>query len=277
MSRSALRVQGAVPSAAPSAGQQQLATERVSVLRGGRMLVDGVDCSLRPGTVTGILGPNGAGKSTLLHLLAGVLGADAGTVLLQGRPLNRINTRERARSIALVEQSLPDDVAQPVRAVVALGRTPHRSLFAADGPLDHAAVERALVSAGAQHLAERMYPTLSGGERQRVQLARALAQDPSVLLLDEPTNHLDAAAQLETLDLLQDLAADGLGVAAALHDINHAAAACSHLLVLHRGRVAAAGPTGSVLTPELLREVYGVNAVLLAHPATGRPLVALSR
>ncbi|WP_312181360.1 ATP-binding cassette domain-containing protein [Arthrobacter sp.] len=273
MSRSALRVQGAVP----SAGQQQLATERVSVLRGGRMLVDGVDCSLRPGTVTGILGPNGAGKSTLLHLLAGVLGADAGTVLLQGRPLNRINTRERARSIALVEQSLPDDVAQPVRAVVALGRTPHRSLFAADGPLDQAAVERALVSAGAQHLAERMYPTLSGGERQRVQLARALAQDPSVLLLDEPTNHLDAAAQLETLDLLQDLAADGLGVAAALHDINHAAAACSHLLVLHRGRVAAAGPTGSVLTPELLREVYGVNAVLLAHPATGRPLVALSR
>lgn len=266
---------------APDSGrvlkQQQLGAERVSVDRGGKTLVDGVSCSLRPGTVTGILGPNGAGKSTLLHLLAGVLRADAGTVLLEDRPLARISARERARSIALVEQSLPDDVARPVRAVVALGRTPHRSLFAANGPGDSAAVERALVTAGARHLAERLYPTLSGGERQRVQLARALAQEPAVLLLDEPANHLDAAAQLETLDLLQDLAAEGVAVAAALHDINHAVSSCSHLIVLSGGTVVASGPVESVLTPELIRRVYGVNATLLVHPATGRPLVALSR
>lgn len=256
---------------------QALAAESVTVARGGKLLLDGVSCILRPGTVTGILGPNGAGKSTLLHLLAGVLPADSGTVRLGSRPLDRIGARVRARSIALVEQSLPDDVAQPVRGVVALGRTPHRSLFAADGPGDHAAVERALAAAGARHLAERLYPTLSGGERQRVQLARALAQEPSVLLLDEPTNHLDAAAQLETLDLLQGLAAEGLAVAAALHDINHAAASCSHLLVLHDGRVAAAGPVEEILTPELIRRVYGVNATMLIHPDTGRPLAALSR
>ena len=154
-----------------------LTAERVTVARGGKTLLDGVSCSLRPGTVTGILGPNGAGKSTLLHLLAGVLPADSGTVLLGNRLLNRISTRERARSIALVEQSLPDDVAQPVRGVVALGRTPHRSLFAADGPDDHAAVERALAAAGAHHLAERRYPTLSGGERQRVQIGRASCRE----------------------------------------------------------------------------------------------------
>ena len=256
---------------------QALAAEYVTVARGGKLLLDGVSCTLRPGTVTGILGPNGAGKSTLLHLLAGVLPADSGTVRLGSRSLDRIGTRVRARSIALVEQSLPDDVAQPVRGVVALGRTPHRSLFAADRPDDHAAVERALAAAGARHLAERLYPTLSGGERQRVQLARALAQEPSVLLLDEPTNHLDAAAQLETLDLLQGLAAEGVAVAAALHDINHAAASCSHLLVLHGGRIAAAGPVQEILTPELIRRVYGVSATMLIHPATGRPLVALSR
>ncbi|MBD7994267.1 ATP-binding cassette domain-containing protein [Arthrobacter sp. Sa2CUA1] len=270
-----------VRTSAPASGrtvkQLQLSADRVTVTRGGKTLVDGVSCSLRPGTVTGILGPNGAGKSTLLYLLAGVLPADSGTVLLGEHPLTRISARERARSIALVEQSLPDDVAQPVRGVVALGRTPHRSLFAADGPGDSAAVERALTAAGAQRLAERMYPTLSGGERQRVQLARALAQEPSVLLLDEPTNHLDAAAQLETLDLLQDLAAEGLAVAAALHDINHAASSCSHLIVLSAGRVAAAGPAREILTPELIRRVYGVNATLLVHPATGRPLIALSR
>ena len=250
------------PHAPAHSGIQPLTAERVTVIRGERTLVDGVDCTLRPGTVTGILGPNGAGKSTLLHLLAGVLRADAGSVLLEGRSLDRINARVRARSIALVEQSLPDDVAQPVREVVALGRTPHRSLFAADGAADHAAVEKALAAAGALPLAERMYQTLSGGERQRVQLARALAQEPAVLLLDEPTNHLDIAAQLETLELLQDLAAEGRAVAAALHDLNHAAASCSHLVLLHHGRVVASGPTEDVLTPGLIRRVYGVNAVL---------------
>ncbi|MCC3282680.1 ABC transporter ATP-binding protein [Arthrobacter caoxuetaonis] len=256
---------------------QSLDTSRVTLARGGRMLIDGVDCSIRSGTLTGILGPNGAGKSTLLHLLAGILIPDSGTVLLGGVPLAGVGRRARARRIALVEQALPTDVAQPVRDLVLLGRTPHRSLFAADGPGDHDAADRALQAAGAAALADRMYETLSGGERQRVQLARALAQDPSLLLLDEPTNHLDIGAQLETLDLLEKLAADGMGIAAALHDINHASASCSHVIVLHRGRVAAAGATAAVLTPDLIRTVYGVDAAMVPHPRTGRPFIAFSQ
>lgn len=254
-----------------------LSADRVQVVRGGRMLVDGVDCSLEPGTFTGLLGPNGAGKSTLLHLLAGVLGPDDGTVRLRDRALSATRARDRARSIALVEQSLPADTGQSVREVTALGRTPHRSLLAGNSRRDQEIVEQSLAVAGVLGLAERTYSTLSGGEQQRVQLARALAQEPAVLLLDEPTNHLDASAQLETLELLEDLAAGGTAVAAALHDINHAAASCTHLIVLLGGKVVASGPVQSVLTPELLRAVYGVQAVLLKHPLTGRPLVALGR
>lgn len=254
-----------------------LSADRVRVVRGGRVLVDGVDCTLEPGTFTGLLGPNGAGKSTLLHLLAGVLGPDGGTVRFRDRPLSQTRARERARSIALVEQSLPADTAQSVREVAALGRTPHRSLLAGDSRRDLEVVERSLAAAGVVHLAERSYSSLSGGEQQKVQLARALAQEPSVLLLDEPTNHLDISAQLETLQLLENLAADGTAVAAALHDINHAAASCSHLIVLKDGQVAASGPAESVLTPELIRAVYGVHAVMLKHPLTGRPLIALGR
>ena len=254
-----------------------LSADRVRVVRGGRVLVDGVDCTLEPGTFTGLLGPNGAGKSTLLHLLAGVLGPDGGTVRLRDRPLSQTRARERARSIALVEQSLPGETCQTVREVAALGRTPHRSLLAGDSRRDLEVIERSLSAAGVVRLAERAYSTLSGGEQQRVQLARALAQEPSVLLLDEPTNHLDVSAQLETLELLENLSAGGTAVAAALHDINHAAASCSHLIVLLDGRVAAAGPVHAVLTPELIRAVYGVNAVMLEHPLTGRLLVALGR
>ena len=254
-----------------------LSADRVRVVRGGKVLVDGVDCTLEPGTFTGLLGPNGAGKSTLLHLLAGVLEPDGGTVRLGGRELSKTRARERARSITLVEQSLPAETTQSVREVAALGRTPHRSLLAGDSRRDLEVVERALAAAGVVHLENRSYSTLSGGEQQRVQLARALAQEPSVLLLDEPTNHLDASAQLETLELLENLASGGTAVAAALHDINHAAAACSHLIVLSGGKVVASGPVESVLTPELIRRVYGVRAVLLRHPLTGRPLIALGR
>ncbi|GAA1903180.1 ABC transporter ATP-binding protein [Arthrobacter gandavensis] len=266
------RVPGAAVDARPS-----LSAERVRIVRSGRVLVDGVDCTLEPGTFTGLLGPNGAGKSTLLHLLAGVLDPDDGTVRLRDRPLSRTRARERARSIALVEQSLPAETSQSVREVTALGRTPHRSLLAGESRHDLDVVERSLAAAGVLSHAERTYSTLSGGEQQRVQLARALAQEPAVLLLDEPTNHLDASAQLETLELLENLAAGGTAVAAALHDINHAAAACSHLIVLSGGTVVAAGPVGSVLTPELIRRVYGVRAELLQHPLTGRPLIALGR
>jgi iron complex transport system ATP-binding protein len=120
-------------------------------------------------------------------------------------------------------------------------------------------------------LAERrgqFWHTLSGGERQRAQIARALAQSPSELLLDEPTNHLDVQHQLEILQLVTQLPLTSI---VALHDLNLAAMFCDELAVLMGGRVVAAGAPADVLTPRLLREVFGVQAEIGASPFHGKP------
>ena len=119
-----------------------------------------------------------------------------------------------------------------------------------------------------------MPTAFSGGQRQRVALARAVAPRPRVLLLDEPTNHLDIAAQLQVLGLLEELAAGGTTIVTALHDLTLAAAHCDQLGLLSRGEVVASGPTDQVLTPDTISSVFGVRAVVLTNPITGRPLPA---
>ena len=247
-----------------------------SVRLGGRLVVDGVDLSVQPGTVTALIGPNGAGKSSLIRILAGISRPDAGRITYEDRDWSGIPRKERARLVALVEQDASTELSLPVRDVVALGRTPHATLLSGEGAADSAAISAALEAAGVSAFAGRDYTTLSGGERQRVQLARALAQQPRLLLLDEPTNHLDVSAQLSTLALLRTLAADGMGVLTALHDLNLAASFADTVVVLADGRVVAAGPPGSVLTASTIGEVYGVTATVLTHPVTGAPLIAFS-
>ncbi|WP_372403409.1 ATP-binding cassette domain-containing protein [Sanguibacter suaedae] len=236
-------------------------------------MVDGIDCTAPPGQVTGLLGPNGSGKSTLLRLLAGVESPDVGDVRLGRDDLLAMPRRHRARLLALVEQDAATDLPLPVLDAVLLGRIPHRSLLAGDTATDRALALDALDRAGVAHLAGRDLATLSGGERQRVHMARALAQQPRVLLLDEPTNHLDVAAQLATMRLVSELAADGVAVLAALHDLNLAASTCDHVILLSAGRVVAAGPVTEVLVPAVLDDVYGVRTQVLTHPSTGRPVL----
>jgi iron complex transport system ATP-binding protein len=178
--------------------------------------------------------------------------------------------------VALVEQEPPADVALAVRDAVALGRTPHRSTRAGESDRDRAVVEAALAAVEITPLADRSLETLSGGERQRVHLARALAQEPELLLLDEPTNHLDVHAQLAALELLRRLAGEGLTALVALHDLNLAAAYCDHVVLLHGGRVAAAGPVERVLVPEIIDPVYRVRTTVLQHPHPGRPVLSFS-
>jgi iron complex transport system ATP-binding protein len=253
-----------------------LRTERVRFTRSARLIIDDVDCTVPAGHVGALLGPNGAGKSTLLHLIAGIERADAGTVRFGDRDLAALRRRDRARVIALAEQDVQDAPGLRVAEVVALGRTPHLGAFAAASELDRAIVRRCLEDAGLVDLADRDYATLSGGERQRVNLARALAQEPELLLLDEPTNHLDIRAQLSMLRLLRELAHAGLTVLAALHDLSLAAGYADHVIVLDHGHVVAAGEPRDVLTPELIRAVWGVEAIVLEHPDSGRPIIAFS-
>lgn len=253
-----------------------LRADRIRFARGRRLIIDDVDCTVPGGAVGALLGPNGAGKSTLLHLIAGVERADAGAARLGERDLAALRRRDRARVLALAEQEVQDAPGLRVAEVVALGRTPYLGAFAGPGELDRTVVRRSLEDLGLVELADREYETLSGGERQRVNLARALAQEPELLLLDEPTNHLDVRAQLTMLGLLRELANGGLTVLAALHDLSLAAGYADHVIVLASGRVQAAGAPADVLTPHLIREVWGVDAEVLEHPSTGRPLIAYS-
>ena len=250
-----------------------LVVSRVDVRIDGTLLLDGVDCTAPSGSFSALIGPNGAGKSTLLRAIAAAQKTSGGSIGFDDEDLL---SRRRAQIVSLVEQDASTELALSVREVVALGRTPYQSLWGEDGRADREVVEQSLVAAQMDAFADRDFTTLSGGERQRVLLAKALAQRPRLLLLDEPTNHLDIRAQLATLRLLNSLARSGVSVLAALHDLGLAAAASDHLVVLQHGRVILAGLTAQILTPELILDVYGVDAVVLPHPNTGRPVIAFS-
>ena len=251
-----------------------LSARRLSFSREGTLVIDGVDVELPIGSFGAVIGPNGAGKSTLLQLLVGTLPVASGAVLFDGDDLLTLRRRDRARIVALSEQHGDGDTGLRVTDVVLLGRTPHIGRWSAEGPNDRRVVADALAAVGMAAFADRPFDTLSGGERQRVHLARALAQEPRLLLLDEPTNHLDVRAQLSLLSLVRAQTAAGITAVAALHDLNIAAAYADSVIVLSAGRVVAAGPAASVLTGDLISEVYGVRADVLVHPRTGRPLIA---
>ena len=239
-------------------------------------VIRGLDLKVEEGEFVGVIGPNGAGKSTLLRALAAVQRPAGGTVEFDGADLLALPRRRRARIAALVEQDAATETALTVAAVVGLGRLPHQSFWGDEAPDSAAIVAAALATTGMEGFAAREFGSLSGGERQRVMLAKALAQQPRLLLLDEPTNHLDIGAQLAVLALLGELAAGGTTVLAALHDLGLAATYAEHVIVLRHGRVVAAGSTADTLRPPLIREVYGVEAVVLQNPVTRRPVIAFS-
>ncbi len=253
-----------------------LSTERLTVLRDGNLIIDGIDCTAPSGALTALIGPNGSGKSTLLHALGVVLASAGGVIRFDGEDLARLPRRTRAQTVALVEQDASTELSLSVSDVVALGRIPHQGLFADASEGDRTIVADALRTVHMTDFADRDVTGLSGGERQRVLLARALAQEPHLLLLDEPTNHLDIAAQLSTLSLLHELATTGVTVIAALHDLTLAAGWSDHVIVLSGGRVVATGPTASVLTPQLIDDVYGVHAEIVTREGH-RPTIAFSR
>ncbi|MBX3015058.1 MAG: ABC transporter ATP-binding protein [Caldilineaceae bacterium] len=230
-----------------------------------RKIVDGVMMDVQPGEFVGLLGPNGSGKSSLLRTIYRVLKPDAGLISLGDEDLWRMDAREAARRTAVVAQERASDFDFTVHEIVMMGRSPHKGLFDRDSKADFVIVEAALQQVNMLAFAERSFRTLSGGEKQRVLVARALAQQAKFLVLDEPTNHLDIRYQLEILALVKSLGVTSL---AALHDLNLAACYCDRLYLLHQGKICAAGTPAQVLQPELIRQVYGVEAHVEHHPIT---------
>jgi iron complex transport system ATP-binding protein len=237
------------------------------------VVVDGIDLVLPDGRLTAVVGPNGCGKSTLLAGLSRLHKPARGAVLLDGRALAGLSPREAARLVGLLPQAAqaPDGLTVP--DLVRFGRQPHQGLLRQWSPEDQAAVGTAMAAADVEHLADRRLETLSGGQRQRAWIAMAVAQDTPVLLLDEPTAALDIGHQLEVFELLRRLAGAGRTVVVVVHDLTAACRWADHLVAVHEGRVVAEGRPGDVVTPDLVRDLYGVEAVVVPDPVAGCPVV----
>ncbi|MFT0848043.1 ABC transporter ATP-binding protein [Actinomycetaceae bacterium L2_0104] len=241
---------------------------------GGKAVVDGIDLEVPTGKVSVIVGANACGKSTLLKTLSRLLPPQAGSVLLDGKRIDQIPTKELARTLGLLPQQpiAPEGIA--VADLVGRGRHPHQKMFRSWTAQDDRAVTRALMATGVVELADRSVDELSGGQRQRVWIAMALAQETDVLLLDEPTTFLDVTHQIEVLDLLTDLnESRGTTIVMVLHDINLAARYADHLFAVREGKLIASGAPGDIMTGELVREVFDLDAVIISDPVSGSPLV----
>lgn len=240
-------------------------------------IVEDLDLDVPAERVTAIIGANGCGKSTLLRGLTRQLAPRAGSIEVLGRDAARVSARDYARTVALLPQHPVAPEGMTVAQLVARGRHPHRGLLGGRAAGDDAAIASALERTDLVELAEREAGTLSGGQRQRAWLALVLAQQTPVVLLDEPTSYLDLSHQVEVLDLVRALPDPRGGgratVVAVLHELNLAARSADHIVAMAAGRVVAQGTPGEVIVPEVLAEVFGLDADVVADPLLGHPVV----
>ncbi|MFW5911525.1 MAG: ABC transporter ATP-binding protein [Halolamina sp.] len=213
------------------------------------------------GEVTALVGPNGSGKSTLLKAMNAELSSENGTMYFDGRDVEAYGTTELAKQLGLLSQHNSAPASTTVRDLAAHGRYPHRGFFEPLSEADHHAIDRALERVGVEELADREVGSLSGGQRQLAWLAMTFAQETDALLLDEPTTFLDLHHQLRVLRAARELNEErGVTVCVVLHDIGQAARFADNLIALKEGTPYEWGPPDEVVTPELLADVFGVEA-----------------
>lgn len=257
------------------------ATARVRELRASRLalgydaglVVEGLDLEVPIGQVSAIVGPNGCGKSTTLRALARLLKPKGGAVLLDGKAVARLPTKEVAKQLAMLPQGPSSPEGLTVERLVWHGRYPHQGFLGTTSQADADAVAWALAQTHLEPFAKRPLDSLSGGERQRAWVAMALAQQTPVLLLDEPTTFLDLGHQLEVLELVRELnALQHMTILMVLHELNQAARYSDYMFAMHEGKIWSQGVPAEVLTVELLDQVFGVRAEVRIDTASGKPI-----
>lgn len=236
-----------------------------------RPALDGVSLEAPSGAVTAVVGPNGSGKSTLVRALLGRVALSTGAVTIAGVDARQHSRVEVARRVAVVTQREEAVFPISVRDYVALGRLPHRGAWSADSAEDRAAVNAAMEATEVAAFAVRAIDELSGGEWQRVRFARALAQGGDAFVADEPTTFLDIAHAMAVFDVLGRVAREGRAVLLISHDLNLVARFADRLVLLSRGRVAAAGTVDDVMRADVLEPVYQWPLVVTRDPAIGAP------
>jgi iron complex transport system ATP-binding protein len=255
---------------------EPIALDSVTAGYDGRPVVREFSLAIGAGEVVGLIGPNGSGKTTVVRVASRALRPLAGAVRVAGKDPYAIPARQAARLVAVVPQELAPTFSFTALEVVLMGRSPYLSPWGGGGPGDYRRAREAMEAAAVHHLADRPLEELSGGEKQGVVLAQALAQDAPVLLLDEPTTHLDLRHVVAILEVVLRLAREeGKAVMAVFHDLNLASGFCDRLVALDEGRVVAEGHPEDVVSRGLLRDLYGVDAEVTPHFATGRPTVLL--
>lgn len=237
---------------------------------GGATILDNISTRLPSGALTALIGPNGAGKSTLLNLIARLVRLQQGCISVDGLDLARTASRDLALRLAVLAQQTTIGSRLRVRELVGFGRWPHHQ--GRPGALDEAAVEAALDAFDLAPLAQRFLDELSGGQCQRAFVAMTFAQGTDWLLLDEPLNNLDMAHARALLARLRKLVSSGgKSVVLVVHEVNYAAAWADHIVAMRDGRILAEGPPLEVLTPVILRDLFGMDITVAEHG--GRPLV----
>ncbi|MBE7561528.1 ABC transporter ATP-binding protein [Acidithiobacillus sp. HP-6] len=236
-----------------------LSASQLAYAYGRRTVLENISLEIRPGESVALLGANGSGKSTLIRLLLGIIQPLSGEIRIDDIPLSALTSRERARRLAYVPQDHGAVFPFLVQDVVLMGRMPHQSWLGGARAHDRAEMEKALERLGIADLARRSYTELSGGQRQLVLIARALAQEAPILILDEPVTGLDYGNQHRLMAQIQDLARSGFAVLQSSHYPEHALAAATRVILLKDGRVLADGPAESVICPDHMRALYGVD------------------
>lgn len=251
----------------------RLYTEGLSIGYVDRLIVEDLNLSIPQGKITALVGANGSGKSTILKTMARIMKPRNGTVFLDGKSIHSQSTKEIAKELAILPQNpvAPDGLS--VFELISYGRFPHQKGFGSLTKEDKKYIEWALQVTGMVDFYDRPVDQLSGGQRQRAWIAMALAQGTDMLFLDEPTTYLDMAHQLEVLKLLEHLnEEEKRTIVMVVHDLNHATRFAQHMVAIKTGRVVCEGSPSEVMTSEVLREVFGIEADIIPDPRSGVPL-----
>ncbi|WP_103104841.1 ABC transporter ATP-binding protein [Brevibacillus reuszeri] len=252
---------------------ERLYTQKLDIGYGELSIVKDLNISIPSGKITALVGANGSGKSTILKTLARIMKPTGGQVFLDGKSIHQQSTKDVAKQLAILPQNPTAPDGLTVSELVTYGRFPHQKGFGSLTKEDKEIVQWAIAMTGMVDFYDRPVDQLSGGQRQRAWIAMALAQGTDILFLDEPTTFLDMAHQLEVLKLLQKLnEEEKRTIVMVVHDLNHATRYAQHMVAISRGTVVAEGSPTEVMTPDMLRKVFNIEADILHDPRTGVPL-----
>lgn len=246
--------------------------KNISISYKNRQIIENLSVEFPKGSITTIVGQNGSGKSSLLKTVSRAVTPDKGNVLLEGKSIRKYPAKELAQKIGYFAQvhTSPDDI--DVRTLVSYGRYPHSKFGKGLTAKDVEVVDRALIMTGLKKLENQMVSTLSGGERQRAWIAMTICQEPKILILDEPTTYLDISYQVEVLELVQRLNRElGMTIIMVLHDLNLAARYSDYLYALKDGKLYAKGTPQTVLTENILKELFHIEASVQKDTVNGCP------